>query len=722
MEVQKGIIMKKKQGFLALILLIGSLLRIQAASADIVVLMDTSGTILPWFDQINSRVLVDITEKFVRPGDTFHLVSFNSRVNLEIVQPVKTESDISKIVSRFMLLYPLGQNSDFISGLHFTWQYLSTLNQSTEKIVIIISDGIFNPPKNSDFQALTTEQVESEINMMTAKIRGAGWQVYYVKLPFPDDAIVTNLDGTTQIHPVPGSKQNKEQHSRAIQDNIGNSDSDGSEKAVVTSKAGETGGSPDATKSTSTGTVYQDISSTFTDALAITPSILPEEGAELTFTDSAFGMPEVFFPDNLGKRGRQFALPLKITNPSSQNLNLELVNIYLNGADVLEEKNFIRINPGKTATLKAQIKIPATVELGLHDFLFTLRFAGNTRVLPQEGLVSVQLVPFSFTTVVKNGRTFSYAVFIIILTVLSAFLIAFFILKRTSKPSHVLRRANYGETDERRETKEFAVSTGTGDTLSAQKIEQITPKPYSSERIASSRLSTEQQQLDRTNSNALTQMPESRKKIFQFETAKPYDSSALDEFSDGAASKQQAGETLAASIQKKPDQSTVSALARLQEEEKRNRLAILNASKPAYHKAETVRKGADPSQQIEIKSNKRIMLEIVVDRQNPHIGKRNIHVLKPGSRFSIGGNNSSFLVFLVRFPSRIAELRYDGEKCDLAIIKPEYFPLEANNIIPDCVGRTFKIVSDRGYEVSFRFAEYEDPVIKLNEMLRSISI
>ena len=64
----------------------------RAAGADIVVLMDASGTILPWFDQINGRILTDITKKFVRTGDTFHLISFNSRSNLEIVQPVLGEA------------------------------------------------------------------------------------------------------------------------------------------------------------------------------------------------------------------------------------------------------------------------------------------------------------------------------------------------------------------------------------------------------------------------------------------------------------------------------------------------------------------------------------------------------------------------------------------------------------------------------------------------------
>jgi len=94
--------------------------------------------------------------------------------------------------------------------------------------------------------------------------------------------------------------------------------------------------------------------------------------------------------------------------------------------------------------------------------------------------------------------------------------------------------------------------------------------------------------------------------------------------------------------------------------------------------------------------------------------------MKAGTRLSIGGGSSAFLVFLVRFPQRIAELRYDGERCDLAILKPEFFPLETVNIIENCIGRDFVIVSDKGYEVTFRIRVYEDPVVELNRLLTSI--
>lgn len=63
----KGTGMKKVKGLLALVFLTSALFRMSANNADIIVLMDASGTIFPWFDQINNTILVDITENLFAP-------------------------------------------------------------------------------------------------------------------------------------------------------------------------------------------------------------------------------------------------------------------------------------------------------------------------------------------------------------------------------------------------------------------------------------------------------------------------------------------------------------------------------------------------------------------------------------------------------------------------------------------------------------------------------
>ena len=124
---------------------------------------------------------------------------------------------------------------------------------------------------------------------------------------------------------------------------------------------------------------------------------------------------------------------------------------------------------------------------------------------------------------------------------------------------------------------------------------------------------------------------------------------------------------------------------------------------------------------IEIKRNKSGMTEIYVLNQNRNIGRRNIHVMKPGTSLTLGGGKTdNFLIFLVPFPARLAQVRYDGQDYHLAILKPKYFPYEKSNVVNNCIGKTVTIVSDKGYHVYFTFREYENPTEKLNSILTSI--
>jgi hypothetical protein len=117
-----------------------------------------------------------------------------------------------------------------------------------------------------------------------------------------------------------------------------------------------------------------------------------------------------------------------------------------------------------------------------------------------------------------------------------------------------------------------------------------------------------------------------------------------------------------------------------------------------------------------------LMLRLFVEDQNTFIGKRNIHQVKQGFTFTIGGGKSDFLIFLVPLPPRIAELRYEDKHCILIPRKGRYFPDIGSEPVRDCIGKTIRIISDKNYEIHMRLDWYEDPLIKLNTLLRSISV
>jgi hypothetical protein len=117
-----------------------------------------------------------------------------------------------------------------------------------------------------------------------------------------------------------------------------------------------------------------------------------------------------------------------------------------------------------------------------------------------------------------------------------------------------------------------------------------------------------------------------------------------------------------------------------------------------------------------------LMLNLFVEDQNTLIGKRNIHAAKSGTTFTLGGGKSDFLIFLVSIPPHIGELRCEGNNCTFIPLKPQYFPDIGSRQVPNCIGKTIRVISDKNYELHFRMERYEDPLKALNRLLHSVQV
>jgi hypothetical protein len=116
------------------------------------------------------------------------------------------------------------------------------------------------------------------------------------------------------------------------------------------------------------------------------------------------------------------------------------------------------------------------------------------------------------------------------------------------------------------------------------------------------------------------------------------------------------------------------------------------------------------------------MLNIFVEEQNTAIGRRNIHALKKGASYSVGGGNSDFLIFLVSFPAGLGRLSFDGTNCTFTPLKSDYFPDIGSTAVTECIGKPIRILSKKNYEVFFHFEPYHDPLIEMNQLLNSIKV
>ncbi len=121
-------------------------------------------------------------------------------------------------------------------------------------------------------------------------------------------------------------------------------------------------------------------------------------------------------------------------------------------------------------------------------------------------------------------------------------------------------------------------------------------------------------------------------------------------------------------------------------------------------------------------SAKIVLLSLFVEDQNANIGRRNVHSVSMGHSLTLGGGNSDFLIFLVPLPQNIAEIRFDGHTCAFVPRKRRFFPEITTKMLPDCVGKTISIVSERNYRLSIRIMRHEEPYPKLAAFCRSIKL
>ena len=691
-------------------------------NAEIVILMDTSGTILPYYEDINNRVLSEINDKFVRKGDTVHVLSFNADARYEMSQKINSEKDMSRVVSRFLLLYQLGKSSDFLTGLQYARQYGSNLPDTKEKILIIISDGIFNPPESSPYKNYTDDQIKNEIGLLAGSIRKKGWKVYYVKLPYPADAVIRGLDGKEFYNPGGGyaGTGSGSSGSQGAGGSTGGGSTSGTSGSTSSGGGYAGGGSTSGTSgstssggsstggsttsgtsgSTSSGGGYAggsttsgnsgtdqggsgntgtgqgsltDVSKDFKEASGAAGSELPkDENGKFTITDNAEDLPLINFPDEgLEAHGNKLAFSFEVTNNSDEDVELYLTHTVIdNGVNIskipVDSQNTKIKASEKDVPIRVSALLPDEYKEGNYNIIMRLEFAEGKRVLPQVMETSLAVFPTSFQRL-KNSNVIWFILLGLILLLLLIFLIVFFTRRRGSSPSS--NQVRYAAA---------------GSQINYQEEDKRYPHKLSEEDDHASRLNG-------FNSASSNTSIYSETKNFAGDGGSIYSADNLDR----VASQRQDDEVL--------------------------RRRVLAASFAAKEPRGTYMSPANFFETIEIKRNKSGMTEIYVLNQNRNIGRRNIHVMKPGTSLTLGGGKTdNFLIFLVPFPARLAQVRYDGQDYHLAILKPKYFPYEKSNVVNNCIGKTVTIVSDKGYHVYFTFREYENPTEKLNSILTSI--
>ena len=110
------------------------------------------------------------------------------------------------------------------------------------------------------------------------------------------------------------------------------------------------------------------------------------------------------------------------------------------------------------------------------------------------------------------------------------------------------------------------------------------------------------------------------------------------------------------------------------------------------------------------------LIEMRVDQQNHRIGFRNVHRIGVGAARSVGGRLSSFLIFLVPMPSRIAQIRNVDGRYVFTPTRAELFPGVTD--VEDCLDKEIPFVNSTGRQMTLHFREWISPLDEINRIMR----
>lgn len=671
----------KTRSRLAIAVLALALLAIVAPVAaqervDLIILLDSSRSMLNYYNQVIDFVVSDAIREYLRFGDGFHLMNFADTTQLEVSQVLRTEEDVRTVLSRLYLMYPLGRNTDLITALKGILQYASGLGSSSSKYIILITDGMHSPSLASVYASHTADEVKAEMERSATRIREHGWIMRIVQVPF-NGAVRTSLGDMEFRSPtdVPGTGEGTPGTTRSP-------GSSSSETIITTLPA--TGGEDYEALSDAPGT--GDYLTDIATALGTGISTFDPDNADSTIA-SMVDIVQVTYPEKVKTRGRAFKIRLGIENPSIRQIPIEFERLLLtDGSNILTSKVVAVLPAGKSIQLECTVKLPDSVPEGVSSLVVEPRLANDVRVSPAKGTIAVDLRISAFAALFRH--TTSLFIFMMILISALAILILVIRYIRTvhRRAEEPVLQAFMGSSENRAEHV-GARSSNLGRPASLIIGGSSSPKLSSLVSSASDHEAQNAALLASAAAVVSTPLSEKRSQALlgsaSSTLAREDRSKLLDQWSPGDRARYEL-----------PLKTTIT---------KESGNAAAYAYQPKVTKPGTLR------------------VELRVRNQNPFIGSRNIKTLHAGRHKTIGGKSSDFLVFLLPLPRRIADIHYDGQTITIVPVKPVYFP-DYTGPVNANLGEDIRLVNSWGNELFMRFERYISPLEKLNKLLHCIEV
>lgn len=392
-----------RKAFLALLLILGLAAGGRAAGMDLVVMVDTSASMFPYYDELVQYLLQDLLENWLHKDDTFHLLSFADQPEVEIAARIEEAEDLTRIIERIYLLEPLGRYTDLVAALDYLYEYLSGLEQQTPKLVLLLTDGVHDPPPDSP-NRIDADQVLARLLKSADRIRLHGWEIHILQTPSmasePGQLSEARLGELPKRPPevAAGSEAQRPELPERPAPAGAQPEEGATAGAETPGAAAPAEGMPD-----------QGLLQAFADRAGAT--VLPySQTTREGITEQLTGFLTLHFPAPLGKVGRRFTALFSLSNPGPKDATLKLVALRSGRMNLLARASSCLIPAGQTVELAASVRLPLAMSPGDHQLPVSVEFRDEgVRVSPLEGVLA-----FTFAATLLFGRVPLYVLFIVV--------------------------------------------------------------------------------------------------------------------------------------------------------------------------------------------------------------------------------------------------------------------------------------------------------------------
>jgi hypothetical protein len=307
----------------ALLLLVSFAPDAGADSIDLVVMVDVSASMEPYFQDLVDYFINDLMRNMLQQGDRFHLLSFAGLREIELTEEIAGTASIQRIVDKIRLMQPLGLHTDLVAAVEFLFDYTSRLAPGTTKQLVLITDGIHDPPPDSPYTQGYREALE-------ALLRGArsidrnGWYVHILGMPMPVGE-GDERPGDSLLAPL----------------------SEGTGATVIPYTEPEEGEQPQR-------------------------GIRPEDG----------GMIRATYPGFLGQVARRFDWRITLTSSLDDDAEIRVLSVESDAGELLTEVVTARIPAGSSRRVVLPLGLPEDLHAGRHDLTVRLLTEGAQRLYP----------------------------------------------------------------------------------------------------------------------------------------------------------------------------------------------------------------------------------------------------------------------------------------------------------------------------------------------------